>query len=163
MTPPALPAAWLAAVVALAAAWLPPLTVLATWAASEAWAAAAWAAAGDVADDGRLGRRRGLGRGLLGDLLGQGPLDLVQGGLGEGAGRLGPLAGLVLDAQLGGLGLLLGQELGPGGGQLLLAGLHPGHVQGHIARTRASRRGRGSGSRWWGRRRAGPPRSTRCR
>ena len=42
--------------------------MLATWAAWEAWAAAAWAAAGVVAVGGGLGRRRGLGRGLLGDL-----------------------------------------------------------------------------------------------
>ncbi len=118
---------------ALTAAALPPLTVVATWAAWEAWAAAAWAAAGVVAAGRGLGGRCGLGGGLLGDLVGQGPLDLGQGGLGLGADGLGALAGLVDLGQLGRLGLLLGQQLGLGGGQLPLAGLDPGHVGGHVA------------------------------
>ena len=109
---------------------LPPLTVLATWAAWAAWAAAAWAAAAVVADDAALAAAAAWAAACWAICWARRPLDLGQRRLGEGAGGRGTLSGLVLDAQLGGLRLLLGQELGPGGRQLLLAGLHLGPRRG---------------------------------
>src|SRR3974390_1927654 len=94
-----------------AAVGSPPLDtgVAAGPAAPPPGAAAPPAAAGAAAC-----RCRSLGRGLLGDLLGEGALNLGQGGLGLGARRRRALPGLVLGGDLTGLAsaLLSGLCLG---------------------------------------------------